>query len=114
MEFIIPGLLVLLAVWLLSPLPLAFDPTLFGLLEAHRTTGDLVRNVGMIWLYLAIGGLLFRTVHLFFLSGVQTGLVWMTKIVTDPFHDIKLYHKAPIALLRGELVDRGLGREQHG
>ena len=30
--------------------------------------------------------------HLFFLKDVQTGLVWMTKIVTDPFHDIKLYY----------------------
>ena len=29
----------------------------------------------------------------------------MTKILTDPFHDIKLYHKAPLYLLRGELID---------
>ncbi len=52
-------------------------------------------------------GLLFRTVHLFFLQGVQTGLVWLTKILTDPFHDIKLYHAAPLYLLRGELIDPG-------
>ncbi len=50
-----------------------------------------------MWLVLGVGGLLFRTVHLFFLKGVQTGLVWMTKILTDPFHDIMLYHKAPLA-----------------
>jgi hypothetical protein len=25
----------------------------------------------------------------------MTGLVWMTKIITDPFHDVYLYHKAP-------------------
>jgi hypothetical protein len=31
--------------------------------------------------------------------------VWAAKILTDPFHDIKLYHKAPIALLRGEWID---------
>ena len=54
---------------------------------------------------LGIGGLLFRTVHLFFIQSVQTGLVWATKILTDPFHDIKLYCKAPLALLRGELID---------
>ena len=47
----------------------------------------------------------FRTVHLFFLRDVQTGLVWCTKILTDPFHDVKLYHKAPIHVLRGELFD---------
>jgi hypothetical protein len=29
----------------------------------------------------------------------------MTKILTDPFHDIKLYHNGPLALLRGELID---------
>ena len=28
-----------------------------------------------------------------------------TKILTDPFHDIKLYYKAPLYLLRGELID---------
>jgi hypothetical protein len=28
----------------------------------------------------------------------------MTKILTDPFHDIKLYHRAPLHLLRGRLI----------
>ncbi len=95
--------IVLLAIWALSPLPLYFDPSLFGLLEPHQTTADLIRNVGWIWLWLAGAGLLFRTVQLFFVRDVQTGLVWATKILTDPFHDIKLYHKAPLALLHGEL-----------
>jgi hypothetical protein len=31
--------------------------------------------------------------------------VWLTKILTDPFHDVKLYHKAPIYVLRGEMFD---------
>jgi hypothetical protein len=35
----------------------------------------------------------------------MTGLVWATKILTDPFHDIKLYYMAPLHLLRGELID---------
>ncbi len=64
--------------------------------------------MGMLWLYLGVGGLLFRTVHLCFIRDVQTGLVWMTKILTDPFHDLRLYHRAPLALFRGELVDRSL------
>jgi hypothetical protein len=38
--------------------------------------------------------------------------VWATKILTDPFHDIKLYHKAPLALLRGELIDPDIGRHR--
>jgi hypothetical protein len=37
----------------------------------------------------------------------------MTKIVTDPFHDIKLYHKAPVHLIRGELIDP-MRHAQHG
>ena len=43
--------------------------------------------------------------HLFFLRSVQTGLVWLTKIITDPFNDARLYWKAPIYLMRGELMD---------
>jgi hypothetical protein len=60
-----------------------------------------------------IGGLLFRTVHLFFIYNVETGLVWMTKILTDPFNDFKLYKGAPLALLRGELIDPGLDIIEH-
>jgi hypothetical protein len=51
-------------------------------------------------------------VHLFFIKDVTSGLAWATKILTDPFHDIKLYHKAPLALLCGELIDPNHGR--HG
>ena len=94
----------LYVVWAIAPLPLLVDPTFFGLLP----TVDYVHNVAMIWLVVGIGGLLFRTVHLFFLRGVQTGLVWMLKILTDPFHDLKLYWKAPLALARGELIDTTL------
>jgi hypothetical protein len=104
--------IVLLSIWALSPLPLYFDPTLFGIFEPHRTTSEFVNHVGLMWLVLGFGGLLFRTVHLFFIKGEQSGLVWMTKILTDPFHDIKLYHKAPLALLRGELIDPR--HAQHG
>jgi hypothetical protein len=35
------------------------------------------------------------------LKDVRTGLVWATKIITDPFHDIKLYYRAPSQLFRG-------------
>ena len=54
---------------------------------------------------LGIGGILFRTIHLFFIHGVMTGLVWLLKITTDPFHDLMMYWKAPFALMRGELID---------
>ena len=93
--------IILLSLWALSPLPLLLDPSFFGMFEPHQTLGEGIRQVGKVWFVLGIGGLLFRTVHLFFIKDVQTGLVWMTKIVTYPFHDIKLYHKAPLHLLQG-------------
>jgi hypothetical protein len=102
---------VLLAIWALSPLPLYFDPTFFGIFAPAAGVGEFIRHMAEIWLAIGIGGVLFRTVHLFFLKDVQTGLVWATKILTDPFHDVKLYHKAPLALLRGELIDPGIGAE---
>jgi len=96
---------VLLAIWALSPLVLFLDPTLHGAFEPATSPAQFVHNMAMLWLIVGLGGLLFRTIHLFFLRDVQTGLVWLTKIVTDPFHAIKLYHKAPLFLLRGELID---------
>ncbi len=96
---------VLMGLWLAAPLLLYVDPTLFGLFAEPAQGAELLRRIGAVWLVLGIGGLLFRALQLFVIQDVQTGLVWVTKILTDPFHDIKLYHKAPLALLRGELID---------
>jgi hypothetical protein len=96
---------VLMAIWALSPFLLYFDPTLFGIFQAPASTSEVVRHVAILWLAIGLGGLLFRTVQLFFVRDVQTGLVWATKILTDPFHDVMLYYKAPLCLLRGEWLD---------
>jgi hypothetical protein len=96
---------VLMALWVAAPVALLVQPDLLGLVEPHDSWMAYLRQVGMAWLALGVGGLLFRTVHLFFIQDVQTGLVWMTKILTDPFHDIALYHRAPLQLLRGEWID---------
>jgi hypothetical protein len=96
---------VLMTIWALTPLVLLADPTLGGLLPAAATAAAFLHNVGTIWLVIGVGGLLFRTIQLCFIRDAQTGLAWMTKILTDPFHDAKLYYKAPFHLLRGELVD---------
>ena len=97
--------IVLMSIWALSPLLLFVSPTLFGIFRPHHGLTAFVNNVALMWLVIGVGGLLFRTIHLFFIKDVRTGLAWMTKIVTDPFHDIKLYHAAPLHLLRGELID---------
>ncbi len=91
---------VLLSIWAFIPVALWINPTFFGLFEAHREIDGFIDHLGILWLALGVAGLLFRTVHLFFIRDVQTGLVWLTKILTDPYHDIKLYHKAPLHLLR--------------
>ena len=92
--------IVLMTIWALSPLLLVIEPTLFGLCRAPHTLLGFARHVGSLWLAIGIGGLLFRTVQLFVIRDLQTGLVWATKIITDPFHDIWLYRGAPLALLR--------------
>jgi hypothetical protein len=97
--------IVLMGLWAATPLLVVLQPTLFGLLEPQTGVADYARDIGGLWLALGIAGLMFRTLQLFYLQGVRTGLVWMTKILTDPFHDIKLYHRAPLHLLRGEWID---------
>ncbi|MGD9843317.1 MAG: hypothetical protein AB7F79_06060 [Steroidobacteraceae bacterium] len=96
---------VLMVVWALSPLLLIIDPSAFGTLIPHTGLASFADNVGIMWLTVGVGGLLFRTIQLFFIKDIQTGLVWMLKILTDPFHDAILYRRAPLYLMRGELVD---------
>jgi len=86
---------VLMLVWAASPLLLVVEP------------GGLVHNVGWMWLWVGVGGLALRVLQLWVLKDLRTGLVWAVKIVTDPFHDIKLYHRAPLQLLRGEWLEPG-------
>ena len=95
----------LMTIWALSPLLLLASPTLFGVFSPSRGAAEFLNHVALMWLAVGVGGLLFRTIHLFFIADVQTGLAWMTKIVTDPFHDISLYYQAPLHLMRGELID---------
>lgn len=97
--------IVLMTIWSLSPFALYYNPSFFGIFTEHTTTAGYFQNLGLLWLYIGVVALLFRTVHLFFIRDVQTGVVWCSKILTDPFHDIKIYHKSPIYLLKGELID---------
>ncbi|MGD8640992.1 MAG: DUF962 domain-containing protein [Gammaproteobacteria bacterium] len=96
---------VLLSIWIVLPAVLFFEPTFFGVFEAHTNTYGYLYNLSVLWLVLGAGALVFRTVHLFFLQNVKAGLVWFTKILTDPFHDIKMYYKSPFYLLKGEMYD---------
>ena len=96
---------ILHTIWGLTPILLWLQPSLFGIFTPHTNLAGYLKHLSQLWIVLAAGALLFRTVHLFFLRKVKTGLVWFTKILTDPFHDIMLYHKAPLYLLRGEMIE---------
>ena len=71
--------------------------------QAYENTP--VRITAMAWLFLGVAGLVFRVLQLWWQDSLVAGLAWGFKIITDPIHDIKLYHKAPLHLLRVERID---------
>jgi hypothetical protein len=97
--------IVLMAAWVLLPLALWLSPSLFGLIEPATTFNGFVHDVGIAWLALGVSGLVFRVLQLWITKSLWTGVVWATKILTDPFHDIKLYHRAPLFLMKGQWID---------
>ena len=96
---------ILLSIWIAVPVVLWLSPSLFGLLNDTTVDNGMVYTTAILWLITGIGAVVVRTIHLFFLMGFQSGLVWATKIITDPFHDIKIYHRAPLHILRGNMYD---------
>jgi hypothetical protein len=104
---------VLMSVWAAMPVTLWLAPSLGGLIEPATQFQDYLHDVGIAWLALGVGGLIVRVLQLWLQDSLMTGLVWATKIITDPFHDIWLYHKAPLHLLRGELIDPMTHTQRH-
>jgi hypothetical protein len=104
--------IVLLIVWGMAPVTLFCFPTLFGIFSPPAGRFDFIRHAGAVWLAIGIGGGLFRMIELLITKDVETGLVWVTKVLTDPFHNIALYYKSPLALMRGELIDPAIGTAQ--
>jgi hypothetical protein len=96
---------VLLTAWVLLPAALWFAPSLGGMIDPAQDVYEWLHDVGIAWLALGLAGLVFRVVQLWLRDGWMPALAWGTKIITDPVHDVMLYHKAPLALLRGELLD---------
>lgn len=104
---------VLMSLWGAAPVILLLTPSLFGLIQPAVGLREYLHDLGLAWLYIGLGGLVFRTLHLFVLRDVGTGLTWMAKIITDPFHDTLIYWKSPIYLLKGELIDPMDHVQQH-
>lgn len=97
---------VLLSCWAAAPVALYFQPSFFGFFSPDEVSRGFVYNLSIVWLLLGLGAVTFRSVQLFFLMGLQSGLVWAFKILTDPFHDWKIYHRAPYYIWKGEMYDR--------
>ncbi len=97
--------LVLLSLWAVVSVALYVEPSMFGLFDAADQARGFMYNLSIVWLMLAVGALIFRTVHLFFIMGVKSGLVWFCKILTDPFHDVYIYYKSPYYIFKGEMYD---------
>lgn len=96
---------ILLAIWLTIPFLVWRNPSLSGLMQPWTSWTGFLNQVGVLWLWLGVAGLISRSIWLAVTHSPKTGFVWMVKILTDPFHDISIYYKAPAALLRGEWID---------
>jgi hypothetical protein len=97
--------IILLSIWIALPVLLWRVPSFFGLLEPWTDRASYANSLGVIWLVLGFAGIALRAAWLCVTHAPQTGLVWAAKILTDPIHDIRIYHRAPLALLRGEWID---------
>ena len=95
---------IFISLWAICPVVLFYNPTWFGYFDPSEGLTFMYR-LSVVWIGLAIAALIFRTIHLFFIKDIVSGIAWATKILTDPFHDIKLYHKSPFYLLKGEWFD---------
>jgi len=96
---------ILLSIWAAIPIVVWWQPTLFGLVAPWADRAAYIDRVGVMWIGLAFGGIAARCLWLAVTRSAQTGLVWGTKILTDPINDIQFYWRSPIKLLQGELID---------
>jgi hypothetical protein len=103
---------ILIGVWLSLPVLLWVSPSLFGTIAPAVGWSRFLHDVGLIWLALGTGGVCFRTIHLFYLRNPAWGLAWAVKILTDPFHNVAIYWRSPLALLRGQRLDPLMDHDQ--
>jgi len=96
--------IVLMAIWVAIPAALWFAPSLGGLIQPHVDLRGFLHDVGIAWLSLGAAGLVVRVIQLCITRNATEGLAWGFKIITDPFMDIVLYHKAPLKLMRGQMI----------
>lgn len=96
---------VLHSLWFAIPFIVWLTPTVFDVLPPYDGRDGLIGRIGMAWLWFAVFALLARTIFLVFTQNFMTGFAWFIKIITDPYHDIKMYYKSPLYLWQGQKLD---------
>jgi hypothetical protein len=102
---------VLIACWLAVPLLAYFDAALFNFVMPDAAPDTLIDRIGWGWLWLGVAGVVFRMIQLTAIDSRRTAITWCIKIVTDPFHDVIIYRKSPLYLMRGQLIDPDLRQD---
>jgi hypothetical protein len=97
--------IVLMSIWAAVPLAIWLEPSVFSWAVPEDDQDSFVRMVGFYWLALGVAGLLFRVAQLIIQDNFVVAFSWAFKIITDPFHDLVLYAKSPVYLLKGQLID---------
>jgi len=102
---------VLMALFVSIPILAAFDLEFMNYLVPEQNTESFLNRVGIGWLWLGVGAVLFRMAQLTIKQSFKTAYVWCIKILTDPFHDFIIYRKAPLYLMSGQLIDPDLKQD---
>jgi hypothetical protein len=102
---------VLLAVWLAIPVLAFLDAANFNLIMPDTSSDTLFNRIGYGWLWLGVAGVVFRMIQLTAIESRRTAITWCIKIITDPFHDVIIYRKSWLYLLRGQLIDPDLRQD---
>jgi len=102
---------VLMACFVAVPILAYFDLEFMNYLVPHQDTETFLNRVGIGWLWLGVAAVAFRMIQLTIKQSFKTAYVWCIKILTDPFHDFLIYRKAPLYLMRGQLIDPDLKQD---
>jgi hypothetical protein len=102
---------VLMTCFVLVPVLAYFDLEFMNYLVPHQDAETFLNRVGIGWLWLGVFAVAFRMIQLTAIQSRRVAITWCLKILTDPFHDVIIYRKSPIYLMRGQLIDPDLRQD---
>lgn len=103
---------ILISVWMGSSVMVYFYPAIFGAERAYANSSQFLHNLAIMWAIVAIGALLFRTAQIVYKQSLQSGMVWLYKIITEPLYNLPVYYKAPFLVLKGDIIDPMTGHRE--